>query len=132
MTVSRFTGNKIVSKIGSRKTVVTGALMVCLGFFIAATVEAKFGMMLGFAIIGLGAGNIVPQLVSFAGKIKGVKVQTAVSVINALGYSGILMGPVIIGHVSDLTSLEVSFEMLGVGVLIIAAVSFFLLKVKKD
>ena len=42
------------------------------------------------------------------------------------------MGPVIIGHVSDLTSLEVSFEMLGVGVLIIAAVSFFLLKVKKD
>ena len=69
---------------------------------------------------------------SFAGKIKGVKVQTAVSVINALGYSGILMGPVIIGHVSDLTSLEVSFEMLGVGVLIIAAVSFFLLKVKKD
>ena len=132
MTISRFSGNKIVKTIGSRKTVVIGGVMVCLGFFIAAMVQHQVGMMIGFFVVGLGAGNVIPQLISFAGNIKGVKVQTAISFITALGYSGILLGPVIIGHVSKFTSLEVSFEMLGVGFLIVAAVSFFLLKVKKD
>ena len=130
MTITRLLGNRVVSKIGRRKTVVTGALLVSLGFFITALIENNFGMMLGFGIIGLGAGNIVPQLVSFTGTIKGIKVQSAISLINALGYSGILLAPVIIGHISNLFSLETSFMVLGVGVFMVAIVSFKLLKVK--
>ena len=132
MTSVRLLGNKIVTKFGRRKTVVTGAVAVCLGFVIAAIVESQIGMMVGFALVGLGAGNIVPQLVSFTGSIKGMKVQSAISLINALGYSGVLLGPVIIGHVSNMSSLEVSFEVLGAAVFAVAVISFFLLKVKKD
>ena len=61
-----------------------------------------------------------------------MKVQSAISLINALGYSGVLLGPVIIGHVSNMSSLEVSFEVLGAAVFAVAVISFFLLKVKKD
>ena len=132
MTSVRLLGNKIVTKFGRRKTVVTGAVAVCLGFVIAAIVVSQIGMMVGFALVGLGAGNIVPQLVSFTGSIKGMKVQSAISLINALGYSGVLLGPVIIGHVSNMSSLEVSFEVLGAAVFAVAVISFFLLKVKKD
>ena len=87
-------------------------------------------MMLGFTLIGLGAGNIVPQLVSFAGTIKGIKVQSAISVINALGYSGILLAPVIVGHISNLSSLEISFAVLGFAVFFVAFVSFLILRRK--
>lgn len=130
MAVARFTGNSIVAKFGRRLTVVTGAVMVSLGFMITAIVPYSVGMMIGFSIIGLGAGNIVPQLVSFTGTVKGIRVQTAISLINAVGYSGILLGPVIIGHVSNMSSLECSFELLGCAVAVVALVSFFLMKKK--
>ncbi|WP_406019742.1 MFS transporter [Succinivibrio sp.] len=130
MTVSRFTGNSIVTKFGRRLTVVTGAVMVSLGFMITAIVPYSIGMMIGFSIIGLGAGNIVPQLVSFTGTVKGIRVQSAISLINAVGYSGILLGPVIIGHVSNMSSLECSFELLGAAVAVVALISFFLMKKK--
>lgn len=104
--------------------------MVSLGFMITAIVPYSIGMMIGFSIIGLGAGNIVPQLVSFTGTVKGIRVQSAISLINAVGYSGILLGPVIIGHVSNMSSLECSFELLGAAVAVVALISFFLMKKK--
>ena len=131
MTVARYSGNKLVTAIGRRRTVVLGAIMVATGFFITASVEHYVGMMIGFTIIGLGAGNIVPQLVSFAGSVPGIKVQSAISLINSLGYSGILLGPVIIGYVSKLSSLERSFELLGIAVFVVALVSFKILKQAK-
>lgn len=131
MTFARYTGNRLVSKIGRRRTVVLGAMMVASGFFITAMIEHYSGMMIGFAIIGLGAGNIVPQLVSFTGTIRGIKVQSAISMINSLGYSGILLGPVIIGQISKMSSLERSFEVLGVAVFVVAVVSFKILKANR-
>ena len=131
MTVARYSGNKLVTAIGRRRTVVLGAIMVATGFFITASVEHYVGMMIGFTIIGLGAGNIVPQLVSFAGSVPGIKVQSAISLINSLGYSGILLGPVIIGYVSKLSSLERSFELIGIAVFVVALVSFKILKQAK-
>lgn len=131
MTVARYSGNKLVTAFGRRRTVVLGAIMVATGFFITASVEHYVGMMIGFTIIGLGAGNIVPQLVSFAGSVPGIKVQSAISLINSLGYSGILLGPVIIGYVSKLSSLERSFELLGIAVFVVALVSFKILKQAK-
>ncbi|NLK84770.1 MAG: MFS transporter, partial [Aeromonadales bacterium] len=132
MSFTRLVGNKLVSRLGRRRTVVIGALLVALGFFITAMTPHYIGMMIGFAIIGLGAGNIVPQLVSFAGTVKGIQVQSAISLINAIGFSGILLSPVIIGRISNMTSLERSFEILGVATFIVAVVSLKLLKKQKS
>lgn len=130
MTFSRVMGNRIVRTFGRRKTVVAGALMVGTGFFITALTHDYFGLMLGFSLIGLGAGNIVPQLVSFAGSVKNIKVQSAISIVNALGYSGILLGPVIIGEISHHSSLEISFMTLGGGVFLVAFISYLLIKTR--
>lgn len=132
MSFTRLVGNKLVSRLGRRRTVVIGALLVALGFFITAMTPHYIGMMIGFAIIGLGAGNLVPQLVSFAGTVKGIQVQSAISLINAIGFSGILLSPVIIGRISNMTSLERSFEILGVATFIVAVVSLKLLKKQKS
>ncbi len=128
MTFSRVMGNRIVRTFGRRKTVVSGAIMVGTGFFITALTPNYLGLMAGFSLIGLGAGNIVPQLVSFAGSIKNIKVQSAISIVNALGYSGILLGPVIIGEISHRSSLEISFLTLGCGVFLVAIISYLIIK----
>lgn len=131
MTVMRFVGNKMVSKIGRRLTVVVGSLLVSLGFMLTVLINHPIGAALGFLTVGLGAANIVPQLVSFAGSVPGISVHRAITFINALGYSGILCGPVIIGFTSKLSSLSATFTGIAVIVLIVGIVGFKVLRIKK-
>lgn len=64
MTLMRFLGNRLVSTIGRRKTVVIGSLCVACGFATTVFIPNVAGSIMGFTLIGLGAANIVPQLVS--------------------------------------------------------------------
>lgn len=118
MTVMRFLGNRIVLRAGRRRTVFIGGLMVSAGFLVTLIPHAAFAA-LGFAIVGLGAANVVPQMVSFAGTVKGMPVHRIITVVNALGYSGILLGPVIIGFVAKHLSISAAF--FGIAVVGIAA-----------
>ncbi|MCM1502826.1 MAG: MFS transporter [Bacteroidales bacterium] len=123
MTLMRFLGDSIVDRLGQRRVVVLGALSVAAGFLLAILVPHVVATALGFALVGMGAANIVPQFISFASGIEGMEVHNIISVINALGYSGILLGPVIIGFVAKHYSLHTSFAGIAVLVLIVAAVS---------
>lgn len=114
MTVMRLSGNKLVNRFGARRVVVYGSLLVAAGFLIVALIPSIVATVVGFAMIGIGEGNIVPQLVSYAGRIKGMAVQNIISVITALGYSGILLGPVIIGFCAHSYGLPATFAGIGV------------------
>ncbi len=108
MTTMRFLGNRIVLKAGRRRTVFIGGLAVSAGFLVTLIPHAAFAA-LGFALVGLGAANVVPQMVSFAGTVKGMPVHRIITVVNAIGYSGILLGPVIIGFVAKHMSIAAAF-----------------------
>ncbi len=120
MTIMRLAGNRIVIRIGRCRTVVLGALLVALGFVIIVSLPFIAGTVLGFLIIGFGAANIVPQLVSFAGTIRECPVNRTISFINAFGYSGILLGPVIIGYTSKAYGLPATFMGIGTLALLVA------------
>lgn len=122
MTAMRLGGNKIVNRFGARRVVVYGSILVAIGFMMVALVPNIVSTIVGFAMIGIGEANIVPQLVSYAGKIKGMAVQNIISVTTALGYSGILLGPMVIGFCAHQYGLPATFAGIGVavGVTIIA------------
>lgn len=122
MTAFRLLGNKIVNRYGARRVVVYGSVMVAAGFFIVALVPNVATTALGFSLIGVGEANIVPQLVSYAGHVKGMAVQNAISVITAMGYSGILLGPVIIGFCAHAYGLSATFA--GIGVIVTITMFF--------
>lgn len=128
MTAIRFAGNTIVQKAGRRRTVVTGGLLVTLGLTVMAVIPHYAAIAAGLALVGLGAGNIVPQLISFVGLVKGINISAAISTVNALGYLGIMCGPIIIGYISSLMSLEYSFIYLACAVLLTALLSIRVLK----
>ncbi len=129
MTASRLFGNKVVTLCGRRRTVVTGGIMVTLGF-ISTTIPNLLTNIAGFALIGLGTGNIVPQMVSFAGTLKGYPVHKTIAVINAFGYSGLLVGPVAIGFVAEHISIAGAFVMIGIFTFIAACVNFVIMRPK--
>ncbi|MBP5244585.1 MAG: MFS transporter [Succinivibrio sp.] len=124
MTIMRLVGNRIVVNLGRKITVVTGSLLVAAGWIITVIVPNIYGTCIGFLLVGFGAANIVPQLVSFAGTIKNFPVHDTIAFINALGYSGILLGPVVIGFTSKMYSLPATFVGIGVSALIVGLIAF--------
>lgn len=131
MTIMRLCGDKTVNRLGQRFVVAGGALLIAVGFMVVVLVDSSVAAVAGFVIVGCGAANVVPQLVSFAAHIKGMAVHNIISFINALGYLGILLGPVIIGIVGKQYGLHISFVGIAVFVLIVAVVSSIILKSKR-
>ena len=131
MTFMRLCGDKTVNRLGQRFVVAGGALLIAIGFMVVVLVDSSVAAVAGFVIVGCGAANVVPQLVSFAAHIKGMAVHNIISFINALGYSGILLGPVLIGFVGKHYGLHISFIGIAVFVLIVAVVSSIILKSKQ-
>lgn len=131
MTIMRLRGDKTVNRLGQRFVVAGGALLIAVGFMVVVLVDSSVAAVVGFVIVGCGAANVVPQLVSFAAHIKGMAVHNIISFINALGYSGILLGPVLIGFVGKHYGLHISFVGIAFFVLIVAVVSSIILKSKR-
>lgn len=126
MTAMRLGGNKLVKRFGARRVVISGSVLVALGFMLVALVPYLPATITGFALIGIGAANIVPQLVSYAGRIKGMAIQNIISIITALGYSGILLGPVVIGFCANLYGLPATFAGIGGVVVLMTFIILYL------
>lgn len=124
MTAMRLCGNKLVNRYGARRIVIYGSALVAAGFMLVALVPCIAATTVGFAAIGIGEANIVPQMVSYAGRIRGMAVQNTISIITALGYSGILIGPMIIGFCAHTCGLPATFAGIGV----IVGITVFVIK----
>jgi predicted MFS family arabinose efflux permease len=108
MTISRFGGNSIIQRIGRRWTISAGALIAASGFFLVTLLANPAGSVFGFALIGLGAANVVPLIFSLASESGGA-LGSNISFVSTLGYTGILTGPAVIGFVAHSRGFKVAF-----------------------
>jgi MFS family permease len=108
MTISRFSGNSIIQKIGRRWTITAGALVAASGFFLATLLANPAGSVIGFAMIGLGAANVVPLIFTLASESGGA-LGSNISFVSTLGYTGILTGPAVIGFIVHSKGFGVAF-----------------------
>lgn len=120
MAVMRLTGDKIIHKIGSSKVVLYGALVSAAGYFIAVTIPWPGAALIGFALVGLGAANVVPVFFTAAGNIPGIAPSVSLPAVTTLGYMGQLAGPAMIGFIADAFSLPIALGFVGVLLLICA------------
>lgn len=111
MTLGRFLGDAISARLGSVKIVATGAFIAILGFILVLSTQMYLAI-LGFALTGLGFSVIVPELFRIGGNVKGVESSQGVAFIAGTGYSGFLLGPVILGFIAEKFSLNLTFTLL--------------------
>ncbi len=123
MTSFRFIGDRIVLLMGRRRVIVLGTMLICLGFILAALIDHAYCSIASFALIGIGSSNVIPQLVSYVAKVKEVPMSISVTVVNSLGFTGVLLGPAIIGFLAHLITLHLTFIVLGVFILSVTALS---------
>ncbi|WP_315721530.1 MULTISPECIES: MFS transporter [unclassified Bradyrhizobium] len=121
MTAGRLVGDAVVARIGDRTTLLWGSAIAIAGFAVLLAVPSILAAMTGFALIGLGASNLVPVLFRRAGAQTAMPVGLAVAAVTTAGYSGVLLGPAGIGFVAAATSLPTAFWILAALLVIVLA-----------
>ncbi|WP_225768078.1 MFS transporter [Inquilinus sp. Marseille-Q2685] len=101
MAVMRLAGDGITSRFGGEAVVRLGSALAAAGFLLAILAPWPAAGLIGFALVGVGAANVVPVLFSAAGRVPGMAPGLAISTIATLGYCGILVGPAAIGFIAD-------------------------------
>ncbi len=120
MASGRFFGDKLINKYGRKTVMKISGIMISTGFFTAVIFPYIVPSTLAFMIIGLGVSTIVPTLYSIAGKHPTIPTGEALTTVSSVSFLGFLMGPPIIGHIAELSSLRFSFAFIGIFGLFIA------------
>jgi MFS family permease len=126
MTIGRFFGDGISAKIGSIKIIFFGSVFAILGYCFVLTTNFIV-TSIGFGIIGLGLSVIIPEVFRIAGKIKGVKASVGISMVSGFGFGGFLLGPVVLGYISNIYNLKISFLTLLLLTVIVALITISLM-----
>jgi MFS family permease len=122
MTAGRFGGDRIVQRLGGRRTLVASALVAALGLVTVALVPSANLDLVAFALVGFGCANIVPILFTSAGRQTAMPASLAVPAMTTMAYAGLLAGPAGIGFVAHASSLTVAFLLLAVLLVVVAIV----------
>ncbi|ULC59051.1 MFS transporter [Flaviramulus sp. BrNp1-15] len=129
MTIGRFFGDKVSEKIGSLKIIALGCFLGCLGY-LGILLNNFIVTLIGFGVLGLGLSVIIPELFRIAGKTNGVKASVGISFVSGIGFTGFLLGPVVLGYISNAFNLKISFFVLLLLTILALSVSFIKLKRK--
>jgi fucose permease len=106
MTVCRLTGDRVVARLGARTILSGGGALMALGLALALASPWPLIGAVGFALVGLGAANVVPVVFSTAGRTPGVIPSVGVAAVATLGYTGFLICPPLLGFVGKALGLS--------------------------
>lgn len=131
MTIGRFFGDGISQKIGSVRVLLLGALVACIGYALVL-VNDLYISIIGFGLIGLGFSVMVPELFRITGRTSKTDAAKALTIVAGFGYSGFLIGPVILGFTAEQFGLEYSFYgLLSSCIFVVILSSYLLIKTPK-
>jgi predicted MFS family arabinose efflux permease len=121
MAAGRLAGDRIVQRVGSVSVVRYGAFLAAMGFFVMVFAPGPWLGLAGCALIGLGASNVVPTLISASARVSDYPAAAAVSTTVAMGTTGLIAGPALIGFVAQSTGLGIALAGLAVLLLVVGA-----------
>lgn len=129
MTLGRFLGDGISEKYGAIKVIVYGCAIAIGAYFLILTSHFYISVI-GFGLLGLGLSVIIPELFRLAGRTKNLPTSVSISFVSGVGFLGFLLGPVIIGFISNFTNLLMSYVFLTT--LVVLALSLTHIKLRAN
>jgi MFS family permease len=112
LTISRFSGDKVVSRYGVKPLMQCSGGLIILGYMLAVIFPYVPTTITGFALVGIGTSCIVPLVYSEAGKSKTMNNGMAIAAVSTVGYLGFLIVPPLVGFVAQLSNLRWSFALI--------------------
>jgi MFS family permease len=114
MASGRFMADRVIAKIGRKRLLQICGVMISAGLFTSVLFPYLIPCTLAFMLVGLGVSSIVPTVYSAAGKHGKVPPGIALATVSSVSFLGFLMGPPLIGYISEIASLRYSFAVIGV------------------
>ena len=109
MIIGRTFGDRIRRRVGSRAMLTAAGLGVVAAFTVVVSAPRWWVALGGFFLTGLAVCTVVPLTFSIAGALdpSGAGVAQA----GAMGYAGMLVGPVAVGYLANATSLRTGLTL---------------------
>jgi MFS family permease len=108
MTVGRLLGDRLAARFGPVRLVRGCGLLAATGLAGGLVSGKPVAAVAGFALFGAGLSCTIPQLLSAAGNANPDQPGTGLARVSALGYVGLVGGPVLIGTCAGLTGLPLA------------------------
>ncbi len=121
MLLGRLVGDRVRMRVGTRRLLTGAGLGTAVGMTVVVLAPTPAVAIAGFFVTGLVVCTVVPTTISLAGTAAPDRPAAAVAQVGAMGYGGLLLGPVVVGFLSDATSLRVGVGTVVVLALLIAA-----------
>lgn len=114
MASGRFLGDRMVRKVGRKRLMQVSGVMISTGLFTSVLFPYIIPSTIAFMMVGLGVSSIVPIVYSLAGRNAKIPPSIALTIVSSVSFLGFLMGPPLIGHIAALSSLRISFAVVGI------------------
>ena len=114
MASGRFLSDYVTSKIGRKRLLQICGIMISTGLYTAVLFPYLITSTIAFMLVGLGVSSIVPSVYSAAGRHTKVPPGIALATVASVSFLGFLMGPPMIGYISQAAGLRYSFAVIGI------------------
>ncbi|MDR5749282.1 MULTISPECIES: MFS transporter [unclassified Caballeronia] len=123
MAAGRFGGDFVRARFGAPQLVFGSAALAFVGMLMALLLPRTIATMTGFTLMGLGLANMMPVLFAASTHVKGVSAAEGLAQVAGLAYFGLLIGPVLIGGVAQVSTLPVGLSVVAACCALIALVA---------
>lgn len=114
MLAVRLSGNRLFTRFAAHRLLPLLAAIASLGFGTGLVIDSPVSVLLGFALLGVGLGGVVPMILSAAGAVSNVETGRAVAAVAGCGWAGYVVGPVVIGEIASTTTLHTALFLIPV------------------
>ncbi|MEO7119633.1 MAG: MFS transporter [Ginsengibacter sp.] len=114
MTSVRFITDWLNNKFGFYKIIFASGFFIMSGLALAVFFPYLITATLGMFLVGVGVSPAVPLVFSAAGRSGTMAPPVAIAAVSSIGMIGLLIGPPVVGFISGLFSLKISFLILSV------------------
>ncbi len=103
MLVGRMVADRFVHRFGRAVVVRVGSLLGVAGFFISIGVPSVWGVMIGFAVAGIGLAALFPAMFAAGSEVPGLGEGVGIAGTSLLARIGFMVGPFGIGALAEAT-----------------------------
>jgi predicted MFS family arabinose efflux permease len=126
MLLGRLVGDRLRSRLGTRRLLALAGLGTAAAMSVVLLAPSAPMVLVGFFLTGAMVCTVVPTMISLAGTVAPGRSAASVAQVGAMGYGGLLLGPVVIGFISEATSLRAGLGIVLALALLVAAATRFL------
>lgn len=110
MTIGRMFSDILINYWGARKQLMFSGLLVTIGLVFAVALPGIILSTIGFMLVGFGVSSVIPTIYGTVGRAaEPGQTSIALASVSSIGFFGFLIGPPIIGFLSQAIGLRWAF-----------------------